>query len=111
MRPGCAVATAFPMSPVRNMSAESGGSGGLWVRTNGRARRGGTLRCWGSLAELVRQDMQHRLRPATDGNRDGNRGERWRTLANETPTIHVQGERRRTTLNAGERRTTGLENR
>src|SRR5207302_4640669 len=104
MRPGCAVATAFPMSPVRNMSAESGGSGGLWVRTNGRARRGGTLRCWGSLAELVRQDMQHRLRPATDGNLTAtaaNVGERWRTLANERPVIHVQGERRRTTMNAG----------
>src|SRR4029077_16237453 len=29
-----AVATASPMSPVRNMSAGSGDSGGLWERTN-----------------------------------------------------------------------------
>src|SRR5262245_50516269 len=29
-----AVATASPMSPVRNLSAGSGGSGGLWLRTN-----------------------------------------------------------------------------
>src|SRR5438132_85939 len=29
-----AVATASPMSPVRNVTFGSGGSGGLWVRTN-----------------------------------------------------------------------------
>ena len=48
------------------------------------------------------------IEPVGDGNRDGNRGELWRTLADERTKTHIQGERWRTVANAGERKNAGL---